>query len=211
MVADRVYLDRAEAAMQLLPLLHQYRGLDGVVVAIPRGGVPMGAIIARELGWPLDIALVKKIGHPENPEFAIGAVSSDDLFIDPEFRSIPGHYLEQRILEIRKSIQEKRLRYLGSVPPLPLLGRKVIVVDDGIATGHTLRMTLRLLRKQKPGELIVAVPVSSTRAAGMLEKECDTFLCLQRPDDFYGVGQYYANFQPVSDAEVVQLLRRYRK
>lgn len=211
MVADRIYTDRAEATRQLLPLLRPYKGTDGVVIAIPRGGVPMGAIIAQELGWPLDIALVKKIGHPENPEFAVGAVSADDLFIDPQWRSVPGDYLEDRIMEIRRSLKERRQRYLGQVPPLPLLGRKVIVVDDGVATGHTLRMTLRLLRQQKPGELIVAVPVSPARAAEMLEKECDTFYSLQRPDEFYGVGQFYEHFLPVSDAEVTQLLRRYRK
>ncbi|RTQ50869.1 phosphoribosyltransferase [Hymenobacter gummosus] len=201
------FLDRLDAAQQLAahpsPLRH---GPAGVVLAVPRGGVPIGAVLARALGWPLDLALTKKIGHPDNPELAVGAVSAGGYVLEPGLY-LPDDYLAAEVGRIRAELLARRQAYLGEREPLPLTGKTVLLTDDGVATGHTLRATLELLREQRPARLLVAVPVAAPAALVSLQPLADEVLCLLAPPDFRAVGQYYAYFRQTTDEEVRQALR----
>lgn len=198
--------NRVEAGRLLAKKLEHFRGTDSIVLAIPRGGVPVGAEIARALKLPLDILLSKKIGHPSNPEFAIGAVSPDSVIVD-EHTAVSRSYVDEKTAEIRALLNERAKLYRGNRPSPELKGKTVLLIDDGIATGNTLLILLRMLRKQNPAKIIVAVPVAPGRSADMIRKECDEFVCLLEPDYFPGVGAFYSDFRQVEDEEVVTLLR----
>lgn len=202
-----LFRDRQDAAFQLIKKLTRFKGENGVVFAIPRGGIPMGRLIADELDWPLEPLLIKKIGHPENPEYAIGAVTMDgeNLFRKPD--GVPDHYFEREVRRIRSLLLDRQKRYMGSRPLQQLEGRIALVIDDGIATGRTLEVGLRSLRKRNPKSLVVAVPVASPEAAQRICQQCDEFICLQEPEDFAGIGQFYEDFRQVDDEEVEKLLK----
>lgn len=197
--------DRKEAGERLAQELEQYRGGDAVVLGIPRGGVAVAHAVAKALGLPLDIVMVKKIGHPDNPEFAIGAVSPDAVRLDPRYdASAP--WLKAEVERLRATMQERSRRFRGDRPPVPLAGRTVILVDDGVATGHTLLATIDLLRKQGPASIVVAMPVVPPAFLAKGRSHADIFIHLLAPADFQAVGQVYADFGPVEDREVVRLL-----
>lgn len=186
--------------------LEHYRDTDALVLAIPRGGVAVGHALARELGLSMDVLFAKKIGHPGNPEFAIGAVSSESVKVDDRF-DVPRAYIDQEVARIRSQIKERMALYRGNREPVDLLGRTVILVDDGVATGNTLLATIDLVRHQKPAHIVVAMPVVPADFVAKGMATADEFIHLMAPRDFMSVGQFYEEFAPVEDEEAVRLLR----
>lgn len=202
---DEMLKDRIEAGLLLSEKLKKYQNSNSVVLAVPRGGVPVAAIIAKSLHLPLDIVLSKKIGHPYNKEFAIGAVSMDSMIVD-EHPDVPKEYIEKEIVKLRKLMQEKYEIYMGNRKPLDIEGKNIIVVDDGIATGNTLLVSINMLRKRNPAKIIVAVPVIPYDTVSVFEKNTDEFVYLIASKYFRGVGGFYEDFNQVEDDEVIKLL-----
>lgn len=202
---NEVLKDRIEAALLLSEKLKKYKDSNTVVLAVPRGGVPIGSIIAKSLHLPLDIVLSKKIGHPYNKEFAIGAISMDSMIID-KHPEIPKEYIEDKIIQIRKLLGKKYELYMGNREPLDITGKNVILVDDGIATGNTLLASISMLRKRNPAKIIVAVPVLPYDTLSVFDKTADEFVYLIASKFFTGVGGFYENFKQVEDKEVIKLL-----
>lgn len=197
--------DRKEAGLLLSEKLEKYQDTDTLILAVPRGGVPIGYEIAKNLNLQLDIILSKKIGHPLNKEFAIGAVSLDSLLIDshPE---VSQAYIESEIKYLRELLQEKYALYMGNRKPIDVKGKNVIIVDDGIATGNTLLACINMLRKNNPKKIIVAVPVVPADMVPIFKQKADEFIYLMAPIDFGGVGRFYENFEQVNDDEVIRML-----
>lgn len=198
--------NREEAGNLLALRLREYDHANAIVLAIPRGGVPVGYEIARSLHIPLDIVLAKKIGHPFNKEFAIGSVSLDSLFLG-EITDIPRKYIDSEIVRIRKDLKEKRHILLGDKAPASVAGKVVILVDDGIATGNTVLATIQMLRKNKPSKIIVATPVIPYSRIDRIKLDADKLIYLYAPIHFPGVGSFYENFEQVTDEEVIRLLK----
>ncbi|PKV63555.1 phosphoribosyltransferase [Pontibacter ramchanderi] len=202
------YIPNRQIAAELLAdRLERYKGQKGVVLAIPRGGVPVAAPIARRLGMPLDVIVSKKIGHPANPEFAIGAVSLEDVEVDKR-SDVSQEYIQAEVDRIKQSLRQKYQLFMGSRQPVDLHDRVVIIVDDGIATGKTLLSTIHMARHKQPRRLIVAVPVAPKAAIKQIEGIVDEVVCLLVPPMFQAVGQFYQEFEQVSDEEVIRLLRQ---
>lgn len=200
------FTDRDDAAMQLIPLLEKYRNDRGVVIAVPRGGVPLGYLIAVKFNFPLEVILTKKIGHPDNREFAIGAVGLDSEEVD-HYPDVSEDYVQKEIERIRASLKEKQRLFVGNRKPVDLRNRTVIVVDDGIATGHTLLAGLKMLRAKNPKKIVVAVPVAPLSALGKVASVADEVHCLHSPRQFSGVGEFYEDFPQVTDEQVMQMLK----
>lgn len=205
------FRDRRDAGRRLAEALaRRYGEVDGIVYALPRGGVVLGAEIAARLGAPLDLIIARKLGHPHNPEYAIGAVTEDgEVVANPrETAALPRDWLERRIESERQEAQRRHAVYLGGRPRFSPAGKTAIVVDDGIATGLTMQAAIRALQRQDPARIVVAVPVVPPDTAARLEREVDDLVALDIPDDYLGaVGAYYDEFPQVSDSEVVALLR----
>jgi putative phosphoribosyl transferase len=202
---NEILQDRKEAAMLLSEKLKKYQGSDAIILAVPRGGVPIGYEIAKNLHLPLDIILSKKIGHPLNKEFAIGAVSLDSSFID-DHPEISTAYIESEIKKLRESLQDKYNLYMGNRKPTDVKGKTVILVDDGIATGNTLLACIAMLRKSKPQKIVVAVPVVPFDTVNVFQKKSDEFVYLIASKEFRGVGGFYEDFDQVNDDEVIRML-----
>lgn len=202
---NEILKDRIEAGLLLAEKLKKYQNSNTIVLAVPRGGVPIGSIIAKSLHLPLDIVLSKKIGHPYNKEFAIGAVSMDSMIID-EHPEIPQEYIDDEIIRLRKLLRGKYELYMGNRKPLDIKGKNVILVDDGIATGNTLLASISMLRKRNPAKIIVAVPVLPYDTVPVFEKNTDEFVYLIASKYFRGVGGFYEDFNQVEDDEVIKLL-----
>lgn len=205
-----MFHNRIEAGLQLAGKLKKYKNQAGVVLAVPRGGIPVAYAIAKELGFPLEVVLTKKIGHPFNKEYAIGAASLTDYFVLPH-ENVTSAYIEQEVKGIRSRLKEMYKRFMGEKEPEKLEGKTVIVVDDGVATGNTLLGTVNLLRKSKPGKLVIAVPVASASAVEMLSEEVDELVVVLVPEIFFGVGSFYEDFEQVSDEEVLYYLNKLRE
>ena len=205
---DQVFFpDRKSAGKALALALDHLKGMKGVVLAIPRGGVPVAAEVAHALSMPLDILLSKKIGHPVNPEFAIGAVSLEDRVLSPE-QDLDPKWIDAETLRIRKELTSKSQRLRGDRTDILLRDRIVIIVDDGIATGQTLRATLLMIKRRQPAKIVIAVPVAPAATVRMLRPEVDELVVLHTPLYFAGVGAFYADFSQVEDAEVATLLKQ---
>ena len=207
------FADRVQAGRLLgerLVQLHLAPPL--VVLALPRGGVPVGAEVARALHAPLDLLLVRKIGTPWQPELALAAVVEGDppiLVMDEEVQQAVGadrSYLDAAMNEALQEIRRRRARYLAGRPPVPLAGRTAIVVDDGIATGTTVRAALQALRRRQPARLVLAVPVAPADTLERLRAETDEIVCLHMPEPFRAVGLHYVDFHQVADEEVLAAL-----
>lgn len=201
-----MFRDRVEAGYLLAGELSKYRGKPVVVMAIPRGGLPLGAIVAKALEAPLEVALTKKIGHPFNREYAIGAVSRDQIVLSkPE--GISEDYIRKETARLRDSLEERHRMFHRKKKPVPVEGKYVIIIDDGIATGNTLRVTIALIAAGKPEKIIVAIPVAPAEAVERLQDmpQVDEVICLETPWDFHAVGQFYEDFTAVSDAEALRI------
>ena len=199
------FSDRYDAAMQLAPLLEKYKNEKGVILAVPRGGVPIGYYLAQYLDFPLDLLMTKKLGHPGNEEFAIGAVSLEGSVVE-ETMGVPEQYIRQETRRIREQLKERYIKFMGNKEPVDIKGKIIIVVDDGVATGRTILSTIKILRNKEPRKIVVAVPVASEEAADRIKEVVDDFICLYTPYPFYGVGRFYADFTQVEDEDVLLLL-----
>lgn len=205
--ADRHQAGRAlAAALRDLPLSHP------VVLALPRGGVPVAHEIAKVLGAPLDILLVRKIGAPDNEEFALGAVvdGADPQWVVDEdmlrlFDPPPGWFSRQVDEQLRE-IERRRALYCGPRLPVPLQNRELVLVDDGVATGSTVRVALQALRGAGAARVVLAVPVGPAETLARLRPLVDELICLVTPEPFRAVGNHYRDFRQVSDLEVMELL-----
>jgi predicted phosphoribosyltransferase len=209
------FRDRSDAGRRLAEALGQYRDAHPVVLALPRGGVPVAAEVASALDAPLDLILVRKIGVPMQPELAMGAVvdggaplivRNEDVIrhagIDEsEFASVCDEELAE--------IERRRAKYLGERDRAEISGKTVIVVDDGIATGATTRAALRAVRGRNPKRLVLAVPVAPTESLDAMRAEADDVVCLEDHALFGAIGFYYADFRQVSDGEVIEILKRF--
>jgi putative phosphoribosyl transferase len=211
-----MFSDRRDAGVQLASRLKEYKGQPGVLaLALPRGGVATGYEIAHYLKVPLDIVIVRKIGFPGQPELAIGAVSETGTVVLNESiistYGVPKDYIEREISQQKKEIS-RRVELYRKGKRLPSLeGKTVILVDDGVATGATMKAAITTLREEKLKKLIVALPVAPAGMADEIGQMADTFICIETPFDFMAVGAYYHDFTQVSDEEVVDLLERSAK
>ncbi len=208
------FQDRMDAARQLAGELRRFASDHPLVLAIPRGAVPMGEAIAQELEGDLDVVLVRKLGAPFNPEFAVGAIDEGGWCYAADYASAAGAdatYLERAKREQLALLQRRRAAYTPGRKPLEAAGRVVIVVDDGLATGATMIAALHSVAARKPRRLVCAVPVASREALGKVAPYCDEIVCLESPMDFHAVGQFYRDFPQVGDHEVTQILRAYAR
>lgn len=201
-----MFKNREEAALLLSEKLIKYKNKNGIILAVPRGGVPLGHVVARQLNLPLEIILSKKIGHPLNPEFAIGSVSLNGSVMSEHNSNIDKEYFEREARRIRSELKNKYRIFMGQHVPAKLNGKIVIIVDDGIATGNTIAITIDTIRKDHPEKIVVAVPVAPPDTADRLRDQADEFICLYEPEGFCSIGQYYYDFSQVTDEEVIQLL-----
>ncbi|ULC57898.1 phosphoribosyltransferase [Flaviramulus sp. BrNp1-15] len=205
-----MFNDRIDAGLLLAEELKNYSdNKNAVIITIPRGGLPIGNTIAKQLHLPLELVLSKKIGHPINKEFAIGAVTLSDSILSDDANLVSKEYLNEETYKIRTLLKERHNRYYGTKKPLNLKNKIVILVDDGVATGHTLISSIKLIEKQKPSHIVVALPVGSPSAIEKIKKlpYVNETICLLKPSNFHAVGQFYNNFNQVSDDEVVRLLK----
>ncbi len=207
-----MFRDREEAGRLLAAALVKRRLSDPIVVALPRGGVPVAAQVARELHAPLDLLLVRKIGAPGQPELAVAAVAEGtppSVVVDEETLGGSGadhEYVVREATEQAKEIERRRRVYLRGAPRLPLAGHTVVLVDDGLTTGSTARAALQAIQRQHPSRVVLAVPVGSAETVQQLSGVVDEVVCLLQPEFFGGVGTHYRDFHQVSDAEAIALL-----
>ncbi|HYE00067.1 MAG TPA: phosphoribosyltransferase family protein [Alphaproteobacteria bacterium] len=206
--------DRLEAGRLLAERLEHLRDRRPVVLALPRGGVPVGYEIAQRLEAPLDILLVRKIGAPEQPELAVGAVvdgpETHTLVNDRvvEDLGVTDEYIAEARDRGMEEIERRRQLFAAGRPPIDLKGRTVIMVDDGIATGATVRASIAALRMQLPAHVVLAVPVAPAETALALAAECDELVILAKPDQFHAVSAYYQDFRQLDDEDVIHWLKR---
>lgn len=210
-----MFRDRTDAGRRLAQALSEYKGRNAVVLALPRGGVPVAAEVAAELDASLDLILVRKIGVPVQPELAMGAVvdgaapivvRNEDVI---EFTGVTADEFDEACASELAEIERRRKLYIGERARAEIAGQVVIVIDDGIATGATTRAALQAIRKRKPKELVLAVPVAPSDTVAKLRQDVDTLICLEMPELFGAIGYFYRDFRQVSDEEVVTTLKRF--
>ncbi|HKY62794.1 MAG TPA: phosphoribosyltransferase [bacterium] len=202
--------DRQEAAERLAQALAEYRGQNPLVLAIPRGAVPMAKIIADRLGGQVDVLLVRKLPAPDQPELAIGAIDeSGRVYLHPYAQTlgISADYLKREARSQMATLRRRRAEYTPDRAPIDPRGRIVLVVDDGIATGSTMIAALQALRERSPAKLVVATGVAPADTLQKLREYSDQVVCLASPEPFDAVGQHYEDFSQVSDQEVIEILR----
>jgi putative phosphoribosyl transferase len=210
--APVVYANREEAGRMLARRLALYSGANVVVLGIPRGGVPVAKAVADALRAPLDVIVSRKLGAPGQPELGIGAVVDGDhpraIFNRDiiEQLAVSDEYLDAEIARQLKEVQRRETAYRNGRDKIPLAGKTVILVDDGIATGSSVRAALRGIRRQRPANVVLAVPVAPPDTIEALRRDADEIVCLETPEDFYAVGQFYRDFRQVSDADVKSIL-----
>lgn len=205
-----MFRNRTDAGTRLAEKLKKFKKEPGIIMAVPRGGVPVAYAVAKELNLPVELVLTKKIGHPLNKEYAIGAASLTDYFIIPH-EGVTDHYIESELQLIRSRLKEMQKTLQSDTLPENYEGKTLLIIDDGIATGNTILGTIKLLRKNRPGKIVIAAPVASEPAVEMLAKEADEVIVLLIPSEFYGVGAFYEDFGQVSDEEVMYYLNKLKE
>ena len=213
---NSVFENRRAAGRALAQHLGAYHGrADVTVLALPRGGVPVAYEVARALGAPLDVLVVRKLGVPVQPELAMGAIASGDAFYLDEhivqYAGVAKDDLERVIAKERAELARREKLYRGSQPPLDVEGRVAIIVDDGMATGATMKAAAMSLRHAHPSKIVAALPVAPLDSEARVDEVVDEFVCVLRPHQYYGVGQFYIDFDQTSDDEVRELLDAARK
>jgi predicted phosphoribosyltransferase len=207
-----VFRDRHEAGKKLGAALGKFARTDAIVLALPRGGVPVGFEVAQALHAPLDVFVVRKLGVPGQEELAMGAIASGGVRVlnrtIVDGLAIPMEQIEAIAAREQRELERREHDYRGSRGPLDVQGRTAILVDDGVATGSTMRAAVTALRKKGPRKIVVAVPVASRFTCDELQEEADETLCLYTPLDFFAVGQWYKEFFQIGDEEVRALLER---
>jgi predicted phosphoribosyltransferase len=209
----RRYRDRFEAGRALAAHLEAYAGRpDVLVLALPRGGVPVGYEVARALQAPLDVFLVRKLGLPGQPELAMGAIATGGVRVLNEevvrALGVPDEVIDAVAEEEQQELERRAREYRGDRPPPDVRGRIVILVDDGLATGSTMRAAVAALRRQGPARIVVAVPVGAAETCAEMQAEADEAVCAHTPEPFYAVGLWYEDFTQTTDEEVHDLLQR---
>ncbi|MGA7579639.1 MAG: phosphoribosyltransferase [Desulfobaccales bacterium] len=208
------FRDRVDAGRRLAALLAGYQNQDAVVYALPRGGVPVALVIADALNCPLDLIIIRKIGHPWNPEYGLGAIAEDGLLVvqEEELARLDRDWFAAAQQRELKEAARRRQLYLGGRQPLSAAGKIAILVDDGIATGSTMLVAVKKLRREKPARMVVAVPVAPKETAQRFAGIVDEFVAVSIPETFWGaIGYYYDDFTQVSDEEVVALLQGHKR
>lgn len=207
-----MFKDRKDAALQLAEALEKYKGANTIVLGIPRGGAETAYYVAKHLGSQLALLVSRKLGHPDNPEYAIGAIAEDgSIYINENAQAGLVQDTIDRIVEQQKREIERRIEILRKGEPLPnLKGKTVLLVDDGIATGSTVFAAIRMCRKQEAGLIVVAAPVSGKEKKKKLLEEADEVVILETPDLYYGVSQAYANFRNLSDLEALEFMESWK-
>mgnify|MGYP003391639146 FL=1 len=209
-----IFSNRDQAARLLADKLAAYRGKNPLILAIPRGAVPMAKIVAEALGGEFDVVLVRKLGAPGNPEFAIGAIDETGWAYLGPYAAMAGAdsgYIERIKAQELATIRKRRAQYSPLHPPIDPQGRIVIVIDDGLATGSTMLAALHALRSRAPQKLVCAVPVAPPDTLEKVGEKSDEVVCLHAPENFQAVGQFYADFGQVEDEEVIALLSERKK
>ena len=204
-----IFESRIDAAKALIPYLEKYKNSDVVVLAIPRGGVPMGDIIARHFNWKMTILLTKKIGHPLSSEYAIGAVSLVSRVLNEDISDVPQAYIESETIRIRQLLNERRIKFIGQQKEIPIEGKTLVIVDDGIGTGFTMKVSVEMLKNRMPAKIIIAVPIASPRIIDALREMVDDIIVLDTPMNFGGVGQFYEDFSEITDQDVIAIMKKY--
>jgi putative phosphoribosyl transferase len=209
-----LFHDRRDAGRQLVRRLNRYAGRsDVVVLALPRGGVPVGYEVAEAIGAPLDVFLVRKLGVPGHEELAMGAIASGGVRVLNDtvlqMYRLPDSAVEQATAEEQRELTRREREYRRGRPPLDVTGKTVILVDDGLATGSTVRAAVVSLRRFEPNRIVVAVPVGSAATCAAVAEEADEAICAAEPDPFIAVGEWYQDFSPTTDDEVKDLLDRF--
>ena len=207
----RMFINRTDAAKQLEEKVkHLKEVTQPLVLAIPRGGLPIGAHIASFLGAPLDILLTKKIGAPFNPEFAIGAVTPDSYFVNVQYDN-PDYqqYIEQEVSKLQSLLKKRGELYRQNKPAHNLTGKTIIIVDDGVATGRTLLAAVQSIKKQKPHRIIIVTPVIPPEAQQMLSEHVDEVISILIPNYLGAIGEFYQDFSPVSDDEAMKIFQAF--
>ena len=208
-----LFADREDAGKQLAAKLLRFKDKDPVVLALPRGGIPIGLEVSAALNAPLDLILVRKIGTPGQPELAVGAVVDGprpELVINRDVKrlaGIPDDYIEREKQRQLREIERRRKLWLGERARVPIKGKTALVVDDGIATGATVRAALHAVRRSKPARLILAAPVAPPETVNSLRGDADEIVCLAMPDRFWAISMFYGSFPQVADSEVSAMIK----
>ena len=206
-----IFRDRSDAGRKLAERLEDYAGRDDLaVLGLPRGGLPVAYEVAQALHAPLDVFVVRKLGVPGHEELAMGAIASDGIRVLNEdvvrMLGISQKTIERVTEEEKRELERRERTYRGDLPPLAIEGRHVVLVDDGLATGATMRAAVAAARQKAPSGITVAVPAAASEACAALASEVDRIVCAATPEPFIAIGVWYADFRQVSDAEVRQLL-----
>ena len=205
-----MFTDRRDAGIQLASALSRYRGRpDVVVLGIPRGGVVVAWEVAKSLCAPLEVVIIKKLGYPGNPELALGAASPDAFFLNEDLASsVPKSYIDEEVRSKQREARDRVTMFRGSHKPIELVGKVAILVDDGVATGASMMMAIKVLRSMKPFSIVVAVPVAPLESISELKLIADEVVVVLQPRDFFAIGQFYSDFAQVSDEETNEILEK---